>query len=157
MPVQAPVLKRYGVGDYDIRPWGEYLVTAVQLNEKSEGFIEKRIIIRSGRIISLQSHTYRREVWTINQGSLIVILNEKRHELKAGDRLEIPMGAIHCAANMGLADCVLHERQEGQCFEGDIMRHMDAYGREVETPPRANALESIVLFNGTLAQMRRRS
>ena len=86
-----------------------------------------------------------------------MILDDARYELKAGESLEIPVGAVHCAGNMSLADCLMEERQEGICFEDDITRYMDAYGRDIENNPRYNALESIALYNKVLTQIRRRS
>jgi mannose-6-phosphate isomerase-like protein (cupin superfamily) len=118
--------EEYKIGDQDTRPWGSYRVTAV-----GSDFCEKEIIVKPGQTLSLQSHDHRKETWTVTSGTLTALLNDQIHELKAGQSIHIPLGALHCMANRGINDVVVHERQEGICREADIHRYFDAYGRSV--------------------------
>lgn len=124
------ILEEYTVGDSDQRPWGKYEVIAVGIDNNGEGYCEKEITVNPGQILSLQSHENRRELWTVKQGTLEVVLDGVHHTLKAGEDINIPLHAIHCMANGQNSACVVHERQIGHCSEDDIIRYIDAYGRQ---------------------------
>ena len=126
---QGNELNGYRIGDSDTRPWGSYKVIAVGRNDAGEEFCEKEITVNPGQILSLQSHDHRREQWTVREGILLVVLDDKRFELKAGETIHIPLHAIHCMANGHNEPCVVHEIQSGRCSEDDIIRYVDAYGR----------------------------
>lgn len=137
----------YRVGDQDFsRGWGGYIVTAVRINDSGEEFCEKNITVRPGQALSLQSHDLRRELWTVSSGELTVVLDGQRMTLKAGESVRIPLGGIHCMANLGKTDCVVHEVQEGICREEDIHRFKDMYGRPAETSEAANVVSSLRIY-----------
>jgi mannose-6-phosphate isomerase len=146
----------YRLGDRDERPWGNYVVTGVGLHGQDE-FCEKKITVYPGRILSLQSHEHRREIWRVEMGALTAILDGERIELYAGDGLHIPKGSIHCMANPGSGICVIHERQEGRCREEDIRRYIDAYGRETEQSSPSPAKSSIAVYRAILSEIERRA
>ncbi len=124
----------YVIGEKGYRPWGMYEVIGVGTDNRGEEYCEKEITVHPGQILSLQSHENRREVWTVREGVLNVILNGKRYTLKAGETIEIPLYAIHCMANPSrMSSTVVHERQIGICREEDIIRYVDAYGRATES------------------------
>ena len=143
-------LAPYTVGDHDARPWGSYTVTAVGKNDAGEDVCEKDIQVLPKQILSLQSHTQRREHWQVIAGTLTVILDDARHELPAGSDIRIPLGAIHCMANLSDAPCTVHEIQEGICREEDIKRYNDAYGRGTEDITGDIAEKSIALYKDIL-------
>lgn len=122
-------LQGYTTGELGLRPWGTYRVIEAGTDKNGEEFCEKEITVKPGHILSLQSHTHRREEWKVFSGTLIVVLEDKRFTLEAGQSIFIPCGAIHCMANGGNDDCIVHERQMGLCSEDDIIRYVDAYGR----------------------------
>ena len=126
---RVPTLNAYTVGDSDTRPWGYYKVIAVGTDKNNEEYCEKEITVNPGQILSLQSHENRRETWTVQQGTLEVVLEDKTFTLQEGESINIPLQAIHCMANGGKTPCIVHERQTGLCSEDDIIRYIDAYGR----------------------------
>lgn len=144
-------LHSYKIGDSDQRPWGRYTVTGVG-TDSGEEFCEKEITVDPGKILSLQSHNHRREVWTVAQGTLTVVVDDRRLTLDAGQSVDIPLTSIHCMANLGDIPCVVHERQIGLCSEDDIIRYADAYGR-AETPPTGQIKTSVDLYNAILEEI----
>jgi mannose-6-phosphate isomerase-like protein (cupin superfamily) len=122
----------YQVGDRDDRPWGHYVVTSIGTNADGEEYCEKIITVKPLQVLSLQSHDLRRETWTVKKGTLTALCGGRRLEALTRETLHIPAGAVHCMANLGEEDCVVVERQEGICREGDIRRYMDVYRRGTE-------------------------
>ena len=148
----------YRVGDGDQRPWGAYVVTAVGCNDAGEEYCEKEITVHPGHILSLQSHQLRRETWTVERGILTVILDGQSVELSAGGVIQVPQKSIHCMANLGRENCVVHERQEGICREEDICRYVDAYGRaEVGASPSPVIVQSIAIYKKIVATIQQAS
>lgn len=145
----------YKTGDFDARPWGRYVVTNVGVTESGEDFCEKEITVHPGELLSLQSHELRREYWSVREGTLTVIRDSERVTLEAGQDIHIAVRSIHCMANLGDVDCVVHERQEGVCREDDIVRYRDAYARSAETGEE-RAKESLLLYTRILDELRKR-
>ncbi len=121
----------YKPGDSDIRPWGSYEVTGVGKTPDGADYCDKIIVVNPGQILSLQSHKHRQELWRVTEGVLTVICDGERKTLKQGQSVSIPLGAVHCMANLEDVPCVVSEHQEGICREDDIIRYIDAYGRGV--------------------------
>ncbi|MEZ0262237.1 MAG: phosphomannose isomerase type II C-terminal cupin domain [Alphaproteobacteria bacterium] len=121
----------YRVDDQDMRPWGHYIVTAVGTCDEGE-YCEKIIVVKPGKILSLQSHELRAEQWTVKSGTLTAIVDDMRITAEAGEVVLVPAGSIHCMANLSNEDCVVEERQTGTCREEDIQRYADAYNRATE-------------------------
>ncbi len=110
----------------DKRPWGYYEV----LSDKEDHKV-KRIVVFPGKRLSLQKHKHREEHWYIVEGAPIVTLNEDRIELKSGDSIDIPKGAIHRIENPGKSNVIFIEVQRGDYFgEDDIIRIEDDFGRK---------------------------
>lgn len=144
---------KYAVGDRDERPWGSYVVTSLGTTDGGEEFCEKEITVQPGQILSLQSHEHRREIWTVKQGILTVILNDRRITLEPGKQISIPLGALHCMANVGVQPCIVHERQEGLCREEDIIRYVDAYGRTTQTTKSELIGDSVALYKAVSSEI----
>ncbi len=142
----------YAIGDDDERPWGSYIVTDIGITENGDDFCEKDITINSGEILSLQSHEFRREFWTVKKGTLTILCDDMRKTLKAEDSISIPMKSLHCMANLSHPPCIVHERQEGICRENDITRYVDNYGRATQTD-NAKAQKSILIYTEILAEL----
>jgi mannose-6-phosphate isomerase len=145
--------KPYQVGDCDTRPWGSYTVTAVGKNAAGEEICEKEIRVDVGQVLSLQSHTLRREYWKVIAGQLTVLVDDRKITLSAGQDIHIPTGAIHCMANLSSAVCVVREVQEGICREDDITRYIDAYGRSTEDITDDKAAACVALYQDILASL----
>ncbi|MBI4345255.1 MAG: phosphomannose isomerase type II C-terminal cupin domain [Elusimicrobia bacterium] len=109
----------------DERPWGTWEILAVDPAYKI-----KRIVVRPGQRLSYQKHAKRREIWTAAAGQGLVTLDGAQLLLKAGDTVDVPVGAAHRVANPGKTDFVFLEVQLGSYFgEDDIVRLEDDYGR----------------------------
>lgn len=149
-----PNLAAYNVGDRDTRPWGEYEVTAVGVNDSNEEYCEKKITVLPKQILSLQSHELRRELWRVVAGELTVVLNDRRVTLKAGEEIRVPLGSIHAMANTSDQPCVVFERQEGICREEDIRRYLDAYGRGVESTNTPIVEASLSVYRQVMSELK---
>ena len=106
------------------RPWGWYedLISG-------DGYKVKRLLVRSGRQLSLQRHHHRSESWTVVEGDGELLCGDRWHEASPGVMLTIPQGVIHRARGGG-ADLVILEVQHGELLrEDDIERLQDDYGR----------------------------
>lgn len=144
----------YKVGDQDFsRGWGGYVVTDVRKNEAGEDVCEKDITVNPGQALSLQSHDHRREHWTVRQGTLTVVLDGAVLTLEAGRDVRIPLGGIHCMANLSQDICIVHEVQEGICREADIHRFRDMYGRPAEQSDAPNVVSSLKVYDDILRQI----
>lgn len=110
----------------DHRPWGYFVVLSNELEHKV-----KRIVVYPKKRLSMQRHRYRSEHWYIIYGEAVVILNDKKIYLKAGESIDIPQEAVHRIENIGISNMAFIEIQRGEYFgEDDIERLEDDYGRE---------------------------
>ncbi|MDT8318155.1 MAG: phosphomannose isomerase type II C-terminal cupin domain [bacterium] len=107
------------------RPWGYYEILADEPDHKV-----KRIVVKSGKRLSLQRHKSRSEHWHIVSGEGHVTLDGKDILLKPGQSIDIPQGVIHRMANIIDGELVFIEVQRGDYFgEDDIERLEDDFGR----------------------------
>jgi len=110
----------------DHRPWGwfESLVLANR-------FQVKRIVVKPGAALSLQSHHHRAEHWIVVSGTAEVTIDEKVQLVSENQSVYIPLGAVHRMANPGKVPMVLIEVQTGSYLgEDDIIRYEDVYARD---------------------------
>ncbi len=110
----------------DHRPWGwfESLVLANR-------FQVKRIVVKPGASLSLQSHHHRAEHWIVVSGTAEVTIDEKVQLVTENQSVYIPLGAVHRMANPGKVPMVLIEVQTGSYLgEDDIIRYEDVYARD---------------------------
>ena len=107
------------------RPWGSYDSIDV-----GDGFQVKRIKVKPGASLSLQSHSRRAEHWIVVRGTARVTRNLDLFELHANQSTYIPIGAKHRLENPGADVLELIEVQSGDYLgEDDIVRYEDVYGR----------------------------
>ena len=107
------------------RPWGWY-----DSIEMGDTFQVKRLHIKIGAKLSLQSHHYRAEHWVVVSGSASVIKGDNSLELKKGQSIYIEAGEKHSLANKGDEILEVIEVQSGEYLgEDDIQRFEDIYGR----------------------------
>ena len=107
------------------RPWGSYDSVDV-----GDGFQVKRIKVKPGAQLSLQSHTRRTEHWIVVRGTARVTRDNDVFELFANQSTYIPIGAKHRLENPGTEMLELIEVQSGDYLgEDDIVRYDDVYGR----------------------------
>lgn len=78
------------------RPWGWF-----EILYEEEDLKVKRIAVRPGERLSLQSHRSRRENWTVIEGEALVTVDDETRRLSAHEMIYIPVGAKHRIQNPG--------------------------------------------------------
>jgi mannose-1-phosphate guanylyltransferase/mannose-6-phosphate isomerase len=107
------------------RPWGDY-----EQIDRGGRYQVKRITVKPGGILSLQSHVHRAEHWVVVTGTARVTVNEDVKLVSENQSVYIPLGAIHRMENPGKVPLELIEVQSGSYLgEDDIVRYEDVYGR----------------------------
>lgn len=110
----------------DHRPWGWF--ESLTLGEQ---FQVKRIFVKPGAALSLQSHKHRSEHWIVVEGTATVTIDAKIDSIEQGQSVYIPVGAIHRLENKSDKALTLVEVQTGTYFgEDDIIRYEDLYKRD---------------------------
>ena len=105
-----------------LKPWGGYIVL-----EKKKGYWIKKLFVRRGARLSLQSHKHRSEIWIVLSGLVEAIKGSSRLKLKKGDFLKINKNEKHRMT--GLKNSWICEVALGKARERDIKRYQDDYGR----------------------------
>jgi mannose-6-phosphate isomerase-like protein (cupin superfamily) len=107
-----------------IRPWGKYETTY-----NGPGYKTKVITVNPGQRLSLQRHKWRDEHWFIVEGKADVTVEGVNYGLFTFNHINICNGKWHRVTNNQQTPLVLIEIQTGNCFEEDIERKEDDYGR----------------------------
>ena len=111
--------------EFDRRPWGTYTVL-----EEDRGFKVKRIEVLPGKRLSYQKHAQRAEHWFVVEGTAKVTLDDEEITVRAGESIDIPVGAAHRVENPSEENLVFIEVQRGSYLgEDDIVRLQDDFGR----------------------------
>jgi mannose-6-phosphate isomerase-like protein (cupin superfamily) len=91
-------------------------------------FQVKRIVVKPGAALSLQSHRHRSEHWIVVEGTAKVTIGSAVQLLGENQSVYIPLGARHRLSNPGTKPMVLIEVQTGSYLgEDDIIRYDDLY------------------------------
>ena len=107
------------------RPWGHYETLSL-----GDRFQVKRIMVKPGGQLSLQSHMHRAEHWVVVEGTATVTVDEDVRNLAENQSVYIPLGAVHRLENNGKVPLTLIEVQSGPYLgEDDIIRYEDVYAR----------------------------
>jgi mannose-1-phosphate guanylyltransferase/mannose-1-phosphate guanylyltransferase/mannose-6-phosphate isomerase len=107
------------------RPWGWYETLCIDAR-----FQVKRIMVRPGGVLSLQSHMHRSEHWVVVAGTAEVTIGDETRLITENQSVYIPLGTVHRMANPGRLPMYLIEVQTGSYLgEDDIVRYEDVYGR----------------------------
>lgn len=110
---------------YDERPWGSFTVL-----DEGAGFKVKRLEVLAGKRLSYQKHRRRAEHWLIVAGTAKITLNDEEIIKRAGEAIDIAVGAAHRVENPGDELLVFIEVQRGDYLgEDDIIRLEDDFGR----------------------------
>ena len=109
----------------DHRPWGWFESLAL-----GERFQVKRICVKPGAALSLQSHNHRSEHWIVVEGIARVSIDDEIKLVSEGQSVYVPLGAVHRMENPGKLPMLLIEVQIGTYLgEDDIIRYEDLYAR----------------------------
>lgn len=107
------------------RPWGSFKTLNEGIN-----FKVKRITVKPGGKLSLQSHKHRSEHWVVVKGHAYAIINNIEHLLSVNQSIDIPLQAKHRLENRDDEELEIVEIQTGTYLgEDDIKRYEDYYGR----------------------------
>ncbi len=107
------------------RPWGWFEI----LHEEKELKV-KRIMVKPGQRLSLQSHRQRAENWVIVEGRALFTLGNRTIPLKPHESVFIPKGKKHRMKNPGRKELLFVEVQTGSYLgEDDITRYDDDFNR----------------------------
>jgi mannose-1-phosphate guanylyltransferase/mannose-6-phosphate isomerase len=107
------------------RPWGTY-----EGVDSGERFQVKRLTVKPGATLSLQSHKHRAEHWVVVKGAAKVTRGEEIFELSENQSTFIPIGMKHRLENPGTMPLEIIEVQSGAYLgEDDIVRYEDIYDR----------------------------
>lgn len=128
--VLAPPL---GYHEYEERPWGSFEV--IDENKDTAPFWKvKKLKIKPGQAISLQTHKEREETWKVVAGSGKVQLGDGSFSLDANNfskSVFIPILEKHrlSAGPNGITVIEIAMSHTGPIQENDIVRYQDDYGR----------------------------
>jgi mannose-1-phosphate guanylyltransferase / mannose-6-phosphate isomerase len=107
------------------RPWGWYDCVDV-----GQGYQVKRITVKPGASLSLQSHAQRAEHWVVVKGKATITVGEAVADYLPNSHVSIPLGAKHRLQNHTDSPVELVEVQYGGYLgEDDIVRYADVYHR----------------------------
>lgn len=105
------------------RPWGRYTVT-----DEGPGFKVKRIVVDSGKKLSLQVHQRRAEHWVMVAGTAQVTIGQNVSLVASNQSVYIPPKTPHRLENLTIEPLQIVEVQTGDYLEeDDIMRLEDDY------------------------------
>jgi mannose-1-phosphate guanylyltransferase / mannose-6-phosphate isomerase len=125
--LKAKDAKQAQAFSYDHRPWGHFETLAI-----SERFQVKRIVVKPGAALSLQSHVHRSEHWIVVSGTAKITVGDNVSLLSENQSVYIPLGVVHRLENPGKVAMVLIEVQTGAYLgEDDIIRYEDIYARNL--------------------------
>jgi mannose-1-phosphate guanylyltransferase/mannose-6-phosphate isomerase len=126
--LKARSVRQAEVFPRDHRPWGWFETLAL-----ADRFQVKRIVVKPGAALSLQSHIHRAEHWIVVSGTAQVTVGDDVRLLSENQSVYVPLGAVHRLANPGKVPVVLIEVQTGAYLgEDDIIRYEDIYAREAK-------------------------
>jgi len=115
-----------------IKPWGKYETIYI-----GSEFKIKVITVNPNHRLSLQRHRWRAEHWYVVKGVASCLFQRYEHsedyfwtpDLQAGTSYNIQKGQWHRVENKQATSLQFVEVQTGDCFEEDIERKEDDYGR----------------------------
>jgi mannose-6-phosphate isomerase len=110
---------------FDRRPWGTFTVL-----DEGEQYKVKRIEVLPAKRLSYQKHARRAEHWMVVKGVGRVTLDDQEITVRAGETVDIAVGAAHRIENPGSELLVFIEIQRGDYLgEDDIERLQDDFNR----------------------------
>ena len=90
-----------GVETLDFRPSLQQTITITGMAEKTAGQISRVEIVLGPEQGGPPAHFHpgQREIYTVEEGELTVILDRKTRTVPAGESIEIPPGSVHAFSN----------------------------------------------------------
>lgn len=107
------------------RPWGNF--TRI---DRGSNYQVKRLHLKPGAKISLQTHTQRSEHWIVVEGRATVTNGDRLEVLEKNQSTYIAAGSVHRLENREDTELAVIEVQTGDYLgEDDIVRLEDSYSR----------------------------
>jgi mannose-1-phosphate guanylyltransferase len=106
---------------YEERRWGEYkIVDTIEFPDGHKA-LTKQLVVKAGKYISYQIHSYRDETWTFVDGEGVLVIDGETRPVRRGDVVNIKSGMKH--AVKAVTDLRFIEVQSGsQLLEEDTER-----------------------------------
>jgi mannose-1-phosphate guanylyltransferase len=106
---------------YEERCWGEYkIVDTIEFPDGHKA-LTKQLVVKAGKYISYQIHSYRDETWTFVDGEGVLVIDGETRPVRRGDVVNIKSGMKH--AVKAVTDLRFIEVQSGsQLLEEDTER-----------------------------------
>ena len=106
---------------YEERRWGTYQVLKSETYEDGTKYLTKSLKLHAGKFISYQVHRKRKEVWTITEGTGLVVVDDEVRQVGRGDVIVIERLQKHCIK--AITELEIIEVQLGtELVESDIER-----------------------------------
>ena len=107
------------------KPWGYY-----EILKSGKNYLVKKILVKPGGVLSLQSHQHRSEHWIVAKGTAEVIIDDQIRNLNENENIFIPKKSIHRISNKNESELIIIEMWYGDKLdENDIQRYEDIYKR----------------------------
>ena len=90
------------------KPWGSF-----EILQSGKKFLVKKIFVKPGGVLSLQSHEHRSEHWIVAEGEAEVTVDNQVTNLKENESIFIHKSAKHRMANRKDRDLVIIEMLYG--------------------------------------------
>ena len=87
--------------------WGELTFMVNRELKNSDTMTVLKAVIHPGQMNGRHYHPNCDEILTVIQGHIIHTVNDQTFEMRAGDVLTVPQGAMHNARNIGTEDAIL--------------------------------------------------
>jgi mannose-1-phosphate guanylyltransferase/mannose-6-phosphate isomerase len=111
----------------DHRPWGNFESLNLESNYQL-----KKLRVKPGGKLSLQSHQFRSEHWVVVKGRATVVIDSNKFYLQENQSTYIAQGQKHSLANDTDDWLTIIEVQVGSYLgEDDIVRYEDIYNRDL--------------------------
>jgi len=109
----------------EYKPWGYYTILA-----EESGYKVKKLVVNHGERLSLQTHRYRSEFWTVVEGCPVIVCGENSKQYCVEEYVLIPEKIPHRLENNTDSQVTIIEIQNGSYLgEDDIIRIEDDYHR----------------------------
>lgn len=103
------------------RPWGTSALIA-----EGDGFQVRKVVVKPGGAMRLQSHMHRAEHWVVVQGTARVTLGDSVRLVPENESIYVPVGVIHRVENPGKLPVLMIEVHTGRYLSPDDVQRHDA-------------------------------
>jgi quercetin dioxygenase-like cupin family protein len=105
--IATGILSRSGDRKPEPQPWGELKFFVNRTLKNSDTLTVLQAVIKPGQQNGRHYHPNCDEVLVLVQGHIMHTVNDQTFEMRAGDVLTIPRGAMHNARNLGKDNAIL--------------------------------------------------